>query len=185
VVFPFFDLSRVGCFQCNCTSYSLQVQRSGWYIRSFRPERAKADNAKECLRDGGEFVPERNTDNEQGKFKQVLKIPVVNYLAFFVLIYVRVEVTIGGKFLPFYHFRKNLRYTLGWIVTFIVSERYGGPSSGYISSGFFGGLMLGRIVLLWVKKFIGEWRVIFLYSFLAIGYVHRAVKQIATDEEPS
>lgn len=27
----------------------------------------------------------------------------------------------------------------GWIVTFIIRERSGGPSSGYISSGFFGG----------------------------------------------
>jgi len=60
---------------------------------------------------------------------------------------------------------------LGWIVTFIINERDGGPSSGYISSGFFGGLMLGRIILLWVNKFVGEWRVIFLYSLLAIGYV--------------
>jgi len=27
----------------------------------------------------------------------------------------------------------------GWIVTFIIDVRGGGPSSGYISAGFFGG----------------------------------------------
>ena len=28
---------------------------------------------------------------------------------------------------------------LGWIVTFVMEVRKGGPSAGYISSGFFGG----------------------------------------------
>lgn len=84
----------------------------------------------------------------------------------------------------------------GWIVTFIVKVRHGGPSSGYISSGFFGGkriiplsililllnltilyagLTVGRILLLWVNKKVGERRVMFMYALLAIGYdlVHR------------
>lgn len=30
---------------------------------------------------------------------------------------------------------------LGWIVTYIIKNRQGGPSSGYISSGFFGGTL--------------------------------------------
>jgi hypothetical protein len=57
----------------------------------------------------------------------------------------------------------------GWIVTFIINERGGGPASGYISSGFFGGLMLGRVALLWVNKKVGERRVVFIYATLAIG----------------
>ena len=48
---------------------------------------------------------------------------------------IRVEVTIGG-----------------WIVTYIIQVRGGGPSSGYISSGFFGGLTFGRVALLWVNN---------------------------------
>jgi len=28
---------------------------------------------------------------------------------------------------------------IGWIVTYVIQVRHGGPSSGYISSGFFGG----------------------------------------------
>ena len=27
----------------------------------------------------------------------------------------------------------------GWTVTYIINERHGGPSSGYISTGFFAG----------------------------------------------
>ncbi|KAE9403958.1 MFS general substrate transporter [Gymnopus androsaceus JB14] len=57
----------------------------------------------------------------------------------------------------------------GWIVTFIQTVRGGGANSGYISAGFFGGLMLGRITLLWVNRKIGERRVLYLYAGLAIG----------------
>ena len=60
----------------------------------------------------------------------------------------------------------------GWIVTYIINQRHGGHSSGYISSGFFGGmslgqarlgkllttsligLMLGRVALLPVSKLV-------------------------------
>jgi hypothetical protein len=30
-------------------------------------------------------------------------------------------------------------HLIGWIVTFIIQKRGGGPSSGYVNSGFFGG----------------------------------------------
>ncbi|KAJ3549069.1 hypothetical protein NMY22_g1015 [Coprinellus aureogranulatus] len=76
----------------------------------------------------------------------------VHYLAFFVLVYVGVEVTIGG-----------------WIVTYIIQERNGGPSSGYISSGFFGGLTLGRVALLPINRWIGEHRVFYIYAILSLG----------------
>jgi hypothetical protein len=41
---------------------------------------------------------------------------------------------------------------LGWIVTFIIRERNGGSGAGYISSGFFGGITLGRVVLMWFNR---------------------------------
>lgn len=40
-----------------------------------------------------------------------------------------------------------------------------------MSSGFFGGVALGRVALLWVNHKVGEWTIIFVYSLLAIGYV--------------
>ncbi|KAG8944999.1 hypothetical protein FRC04_001254 [Tulasnella sp. 424] len=85
-------------------------------------------------------------------YKQVLKQKSVHIMSFFILVYVGVEVTIGG-----------------WIVTYLLKERGAGPSAGYVSSGFFGGLTLGRLVLLPVNDKIGHERVIYLYSILAIA----------------
>lgn len=64
--------------------------------------------------------------------------------------------------------RLSAKGLAGWIVTFIMDERHGNSNSGYISSGFFGGidissavfsicdhkqgLMVGRLALLWVNK---------------------------------
>ncbi|KAF9013471.1 major facilitator superfamily domain-containing protein [Cyathus striatus] len=86
-------------------------------------------------------------------YRQILTIKAVHFLALFALIYVGVEVTLGG-----------------WIVTFIIQERDGGPSAGFISSGFFGGLTLGRIGLMWLNKLVGERRVIFVYTLLCIVF---------------
>ncbi|KAJ2915493.1 hypothetical protein MD484_g4897, partial [Candolleomyces efflorescens] len=105
-----------------------------------------------CLREGGELVTATSDANGKGKFRQIMTNRSVHFLAFFVLFYVGVEVTIGG-----------------WIVTYIIDVRKGGPSSGYISSGFFGGLSLGRVILLPVNKLVGERRVLFIYAALAFG----------------
>ncbi|KAF8707385.1 Major Facilitator Superfamily, partial [Rhizoctonia solani] len=117
-------------------------------------------------------VPAPHSDNasvsrtDENAYKMVFGSRAVQLLAIFTWVYVGAEVTVGG-----------------WIVTFIIEERGGGASAGYVSSGFFGGgffsisriyasdydchvgLMLGRVLLLW----IGERRVVYLYSVLAIG----------------
>lgn len=90
--------------------------------------------------------------SEHSTMRQIFSLKTVHIMAFFILIYVGTEVTIGG-----------------WIVTFLIDERGGGPSSGYISSGFFGGLTLGRLILIWVNEKIGERRVVYIYTVLAIG----------------
>ncbi|KAK0184619.1 MFS general substrate transporter [Armillaria mellea] len=85
-------------------------------------------------------------------YRSILSIKAVHFLAVFALIYIGTEVTLGG-----------------WIVTFIINERKGGKSAGYVSSGFFGGLTLGRLCLIWFSKMVGEHRVIFVYILLAIA----------------
>ncbi|KAH7345202.1 MFS general substrate transporter [Rhizoctonia solani] len=95
---------------------------------------------------------EAHTSGTSNKYKEIFSSRAVQLMAFFIWVYVGVEVTIGG-----------------WIVTFVIEERGGGPSAGYISSGFFGGLMLGRVVLLWVNEKIGERRVVYLYTLLCIA----------------
>ncbi|KAI0367660.1 MFS general substrate transporter [Pilatotrama ljubarskyi] len=88
---------------------------------------------------------------DSNKYKQVLGLKEVHVLSVFSLIYVGLEVTMGG-----------------WSVTYILERRNGNSNSGYIASGFFGGLMLGRILLMWLNKKIGERNALFLYALLAI-----------------
>ncbi|KAJ3731003.1 major facilitator superfamily domain-containing protein [Lentinula guzmanii] len=105
----------------------------------------------DCLAQIGQEPGEKGT-SEHSHFRQIMSLKTVHLLAVFILVYVGVEVTVGG-----------------WIVTFIQTVRGGGSRSGYISAGFFGGLMIGRIALLWVNQKIGERRVLYIYSALAIG----------------
>ncbi|KAL5512758.1 hypothetical protein ACEPAG_3024 [Sanghuangporus baumii] len=100
----------------------------------------------------GQVVHDSASSPDRGLYKQIFRLKVVHLLAFFTLAYVGTEVSLGG-----------------WIVTFIIQERNGGTSSGYISSGFFAGLTTGRLVLLAVNKIIGEKRVVFIYISLCIG----------------
>jgi len=108
--------------------------------------------ANDLLADIGQVPYENSSADEVSNFASIARTRDVHLLALFILIYVGVEVTTGG-----------------WIVTFIMDKRGGGHSSGYISSGFFGGLTVGRIALLWINRKIGEYRVIYLYSFLGLG----------------
>ncbi|KAJ7512743.1 major facilitator superfamily domain-containing protein [Mycena galericulata] len=105
----------------------------------------------ECLVRIGEPAGEKSP-SDHSNFRQILSLKTVHLLAFFTLVYVGVEVTIGG-----------------WITTYIIDVRGGGPTAGYISSGFFGGLMVGRLALLWLNRKIGEQRVLYLYAALAIS----------------
>ncbi|KAI0252492.1 MFS general substrate transporter [Lactifluus subvellereus] len=105
----------------------------------------------ECLARIGQATEEKEAGGGS-KYKEMFKLKALHLLAFFILVYVGVEVTIGG-----------------WIVTYVIHTRHGGPSSGYISAGFFGGLTVGRVALLWVNKKIGERLAIFIYIFFAIG----------------
>ncbi|TFY59023.1 hypothetical protein EVJ58_g6040 [Rhodofomes roseus] len=84
-------------------------------------------------------------------YTQILRVKEVHLLSIFCLIYVGVEVSLGG-----------------WIVTFVEEKRGGNATAGYISSGFFGGLMLGRIVLLWFNHKLGERWSILTYGALVI-----------------
>ncbi|EGN92872.1 hypothetical protein SERLA73DRAFT_172543 [Serpula lacrymans var. lacrymans S7.3] len=108
-------------------------------------------NQDECLAQIGLAAMETGT-SQDSKFRQIFALRDVHLLASFILVYVGAEVTVGG-----------------WIVTYVIDVRGGGPSSGYISSGFFGGLMIGRVALLWVNRKVGERRVMYIYAVVAIG----------------
>ncbi|KAI0767879.1 MFS general substrate transporter [Irpex lacteus] len=108
---------------------------------------------EDCLTDIGQLNTENDTANNDGnKYRQIFRLREVHVLALFSLIYVGVEVTIAG-----------------WSVTYILDVRGGGKNSGYVSTGFFGGLTFGRVALLWLNKKIGERNAVFVYTILAIA----------------
>ncbi|KIJ36292.1 hypothetical protein M422DRAFT_179578 [Sphaerobolus stellatus SS14] len=96
---------------------------------------------------------EKASQRKVVKWKEVLSLRAVHTLAFFILIYCGVEFTLGA-----------------WVVTYIIDERHGSAKSGYLSSNFFGGMMIGRFALIWVNKKLGTRKAIFLYGFLALGF---------------
>jgi fucose permease len=82
----------------------------------------------------GEVIHERDMGTS---FKNIMKSRIVHYLAFFLFVYVGLEIAIGG-----------------WITTFIIERREGGPDSGYIATGYFGALAVGRVLLLPLNSFV-------------------------------
>ena len=58
----------------------------------------------------------------------------------------------------------------GWVVQFLISIRHGKPSQvGYVASGFWGGLTVGRVILAEFTNKMGERRMIFIYIILGLA----------------
>ncbi|KAM0750462.1 MFS general substrate transporter [Meredithblackwellia eburnea MCA 4105] len=70
--------------------------------------------------------------------------------ATFAFIYVGAEVSMGG-----------------WIVTFVLHERNGGSSAGYVATGFWAGIALGRIALPRLNILVGERRIVPYYLIVS------------------
>jgi len=114
----------------------------------------KFQSQDECLRRAGEIISKTlPSEKHEAKFSQLMKNKTVGLLALFLMIYIGLEVTIGG-----------------WIVTFLMIVRGGGLSCGYVSTGFFGGLTLGRVILVEVTKKIGPVNSIYIYTLLAFFF---------------
>ena len=79
-----------------------------------------------CRKEVGEVIHSRNVDDEEDsswkKFGQMMTHKAVHLLSLFLMVYIGVEVTIGG-----------------WTASFLMLVRGGGPKSGYVSTGFFSG----------------------------------------------
>ncbi|WVQ84077.1 hypothetical protein IAT38_006222 [Cryptococcus sp. DSM 104549] len=99
------------------------------------------------------LTQEKKASQDSGsKMRAIMKNPVVHFLAFYLFVYVGVEVAIGG-----------------WATSFLIDERGGDNSSGYVSVGYFAGLTLGRIVLIPLSNWLGHHRSITLYSAISIA----------------
>jgi fucose permease len=96
------------------------------------------------------------------KMKVIAKTPFVHLGGFLAFIYVGIEFTIGS-----------------WAVTYIVEVRGGGDDSGYVSSGFFGGLMVGRVLHVFVSWVISEQNAVLVYMVVALGL--QVVSRVVSD----
>ncbi|ODN96385.1 hypothetical protein L198_04099 [Cryptococcus wingfieldii CBS 7118] len=113
-------------------------------------EEKKEVSPTETVQEDGPPVKKINQDSGS-KMKRILKTPVVHYMAFYMVIYVGVEVTIGG-----------------WATTFLIDERGGDSNAGYVSAGYFGGLTLGRVIFIPVSKRLGPHLSIWTYTIASI-----------------
>jgi fucose permease len=108
-----------------------------------------------CRREIGEIVHPRNVEDDSPlkKFGHMMTNKAVHLLSIFLLVYIGVEVTIGG-----------------WTASFLMLIRNGGPKSGYVSTGFFGGLTLGRVILFPITDRVGAVNAIYFYTLIAIFF---------------
>lgn len=86
-----------------------------------------------------EIVPTASPPTSGNKMSRIMRKPMVHTLAFYTLVYVGAEVTIGG-----------------WTVAYLQEVRGAGESAGYVSSGFFGGLTLGRVAHVWLCTLVSR-----------------------------
>lgn len=112
------------------------------------PVDSYAGLVKAAPNNSDQVQPERTSS----ALKETLSNKYMWLFSLFILVYVGAEVSMGG-----------------WIVTFVIDERHGGPSAGYVATGFWGGIALGRAVLPRLNVAVGERRVVFFYVAIAIA----------------
>lgn len=91
-------------------------------------------------------------EGNSNAYRSILSIPAVHLLTTLLFIYVGLAATLGG-----------------WNVTYLQQMRGADASAGYVSAGFFGGLALGRIVLIWPTILLGPRLSMLLYCIICIG----------------
>ncbi|KAM5347399.1 hypothetical protein ACJ41O_010404 [Fusarium nematophilum] len=98
--------------------------------------------------------PENSAGDESGnQLKAALSQKAVWMMSLFFFLYVGAEVTAGG-----------------WVIEFLIAVRHSPPNvAGYIASGFWGGLMIGRILLADVTHKFGDRRMVFIYILIGLG----------------
>jgi len=102
---------------------------------------------------GTRFRMSLSDETIRGATRAALKTRVAWVSAFFLLVYVGIEVALGG-----------------WVVTFMIEVRNGAEfESGLIATGFWLGITVGRVVLGFVTPRLGENLSIILYLASAMG----------------
>jgi fucose permease len=98
MVIPLSRLSRHRDFEHHHSYRCLPIQNAGWYVffSLFYIWHSCYGPIPECLVDIGQAAAEQGTSSDS-TFRQILSHKTVHLLAFFILVYVGVEVTVGGS----------------------------------------------------------------------------------------
>lgn len=99
-----------------------------------------------------QMISNGTTTNEESLLIQTLKNKTMWICSLFIFVYVGAEVSMGG-----------------WVVTFMRESRNGGTDAGYIVTGFWGGITLGRAVLPALNVWVGEKRIIPYYIVAGVA----------------
>ncbi|KAM6510631.1 hypothetical protein FSOLCH5_011076 [Fusarium solani] len=101
------------------------------------------------------FKPSGDAEGEDAtdQLKAALSQQSVWMISLFFFLYVGAEVTAGG-----------------WVIEFLIEVRHSPPNiAGYVASGFWGGLMIGRILLADITHKLGDRRMVFIYILIGLG----------------
>ncbi|KAF4985730.1 hypothetical protein FDECE_16370 [Fusarium decemcellulare] len=101
------------------------------------------------------------------QLKQALSKKAVWILCLFFFLYVGAEVTSGG-----------------WVVEFLISVRHGSSEKvGYVATGYWAGLTVGRVALADITYKLGQRRMVFAYILIAIAlqFIFWFVRNIIVD----
>ncbi|KAF4963497.1 hypothetical protein FSARC_8506 [Fusarium sarcochroum] len=101
------------------------------------------------------------------QLRRALSQKCVWMMSIFFFLYVGAEVTSGG-----------------WVIEFLIAVRNSPPDvAGYVASAYWGGLMLGRILLADITHKLGDRRMVFLYILIGLGLqlIFWFVRNVAVD----
>ncbi|GIJ91829.1 hypothetical protein Asppvi_010804 [Aspergillus pseudoviridinutans] len=109
-------------------------------VAMFWKENADSFRVKNC----------RSPDSSSGsRTTEAMKSPITWLIAVWLFVYMGVEVSVGG-----------------WVVDFMVQVRNGEPfEAGLVSTGFWAGVTIGRLVL----GFVNDWLGMFVVSAVAVS----------------
>ncbi|MCH0629139.1 MFS transporter [Kocuria palustris] len=109
-----------------------------------------------CETDLALWIEATRSDESQAVFRDAFKTKTTWLLAFFLFFYKGLEVSMAG-----------------WIVTYCINYRHGNPATmGYIASGFWAGLTIGRMLLTRpLHRFVGVHHGVVLVLAIAIVLV--------------
>ncbi|KAG7195768.1 uncharacterized protein KQ657_002153 [Scheffersomyces spartinae] len=157
------SLMVINCINLTCAFKGAEQDLSYWYGDHdevvHRPPHSPTEESDVNIELGpiieGQDAQVCKSKNPKEEMVQALLSRVTWFLAFFVFFYQGSEVALGG-----------------WIVTFLLKTRGANVSAGYVATGFWAGLTIGRLMITRpLHKYIGARRGVLLVSLASIIFI--------------